>query len=49
MEKQLNEMAKFFEAVSNALDKSTDVSNTAQCAVYVRGVDSSFNLTEELL
>ena len=32
-----------------ALDESTDVSGTAQCAVFIRGVDCSLNVTEEFL
>ena len=34
---------------SIALDESTDVSGTAQCAVFIRGVDCSLNVTEEFL
>ena len=34
---------------SNALDESTDLSNTAQLAIFIRGVDDDFNVTEELL
>lgn len=49
VEKQLIEVAKDFEAFSIALDESTDVSDTAQCAVFIRGVDCSLNLTEEFL
>uniref|UniRef100_A0A8C3ISY3 Uncharacterized protein n=1 Tax=Chrysemys picta bellii TaxID=8478 RepID=A0A8C3ISY3_CHRPI len=47
VQKQLIQMAKDFEAFSIALDESTDVSDTAQCAVFIRGVDC--NITEELL
>ena len=39
--------AKNFEAFSIALDESTDVSGTVQCAVFIRGVDCSLNITEE--
>ena len=49
VEKQLIETIKDFEAFSIALDESTDVSDSAQCAVFIRGVDSSLNLTEEFL
>ena len=49
VEKQLLVTAKNFEAFSIALDKITDVSGTAQCAVFIRGVDCSLNVTEEFL
>ena len=45
VEKQLLATAKNFEA----LDESTDVSGTAQCAVFIRGVDCILNVTEEFL
>ena len=34
---------------SVALDESTDVTDTAQLAIYVRGVDDKFEVMEELL
>jgi hypothetical protein len=37
------------EAFSIALDDSTDASDTAQLAIFIRGVDTDFNITEELL
>lgn len=49
VEKQLTETTKKFEAFSIALDESTDVTDTAQCAVFIRGVDSNLNLMEEFL
>ena len=49
VEKQLLATAKNFEAFLIALDESTDVSGTAQCAVFIRGVDRSLNITEEFL
>ena len=49
VEKQLIETIKDFKAFSIALDESTDVSDSAQCVVFIRGVDSSLNLTEEFL
>ena len=49
VQKQLLATAKNFEAFSIALDESTDVSGTAQCAVFIRGVDCSLNVTEEFL
>ncbi|CAI9736530.1 general transcription factor II-I repeat domain-containing protein 2-like [Octopus vulgaris] len=46
---QLNELCKNFETYSIAIDDSTDMTDTPQLAIFVRGVDSSFNITEELL
>ncbi|CAN7976684.1 unnamed protein product, partial [Ixodes persulcatus] len=34
---------------SLALDESTDVCDTSQVLVFIRGVDSEFNVTEELV
>lgn len=31
------------------MDESTDISDTAQLAIYVRGVDTNLHVTEELL
>ena len=31
------------------MDESTDVIDTAQLAIFIRGVDGDFNFTEELL
>ena len=44
----LEKRASEFEYYSLALDESTDAIDTAQLAVFVRGIDSKFNLTEEL-
>ena len=49
VEKQLVATVKDFEAFSIALDESTHVSDTAQWAVFIRGVDCILNLTEEFL
>ncbi|GBP56500.1 General transcription factor II-I repeat domain-containing protein 2A [Eumeta japonica] len=38
-----------FESFSIALDESTDLSDTAQLAIFIRGVDKDFTVTEELL
>lgn len=46
---QLCEKAKCFDAYSIALDDSTDITDTAQLTMYVRGVDDNFEVTEELL
>ena len=49
VEEQLVATAKDFESFFIALDESTDVSDTTQCAVFIRGVDCSLNMTEEFL
>ena len=46
---QLVYKAKEFNAFSIALDESTDASDTAQCAVFIRGVDCKFNISKEVL
>lgn len=47
VQKQLATTAKDFEAFSISHDEIIDVSNPAQCAVFIKGVDS--NLKEEFL
>ncbi|XP_068217891.1 general transcription factor II-I repeat domain-containing protein 2A-like [Palaemon carinicauda] len=37
-----------FSLYSLALDESCDIANTAQLAVYIRGVDNEYNVTEEM-
>jgi hypothetical protein len=48
VEKTLKCRATNFEFYSLALDDSCDASNTAQLAIFLRGVDKDFNITEEL-
>jgi hypothetical protein len=43
------EKIAILEAFSIALDDSTDVSDRAQLAIFIQGVDADFNITEELL
>jgi len=38
-----------FQAYSLAFDESTDISHTSQLAVFIRGVNSSFEVTQEML
>lgn len=40
---------KNFKFYSLAFDESTDISDTSQLAVYIRGVNESFQITQELL
>jgi len=40
---------KTFVAFSVALDESTDISDTAQLVIYIRGVDKELNVTEDFL
>lgn len=45
---QLKEKIKSFVAFSITMDESTDISDTAQLLIFVRGIDDKFNVTEEL-
>ena len=40
--------ARNFSSYSLALDESTDIRSTAQLAIFIRGVDDYFEITEEL-
>jgi hypothetical protein len=44
----LHDLSHKFEAFSIAVDESTDVVDTVQLAIFIRGVDINFNVTEEL-
>lgn len=46
---QLRDASKDFVCYSLALDESTDIQDTAQLLIFVRGVDENFRITEELL
>jgi hypothetical protein len=48
IKKRLKKISRL-EAFSIALDDITDTSDTAQVAIFIRGVDEDFNITEELL
>ena len=45
---QLIEKGKDFVAYSLAVDESSDTTDTAQLGIFIRGVDSSLNVTEEI-
>lgn len=49
IDEQLCEKGKAFSAYSVALDESTDLVDSAQLAIFVRGVNDTFDVTEELL
>lgn len=46
---QLSERSKDFIAYSLAVDESTDMTDTAQLAIFIRGLDSDLRLTGEIL
>jgi len=48
IQKQLKEKIQNFQHFSIALDESTDVVDTAQLLIFIRGVDFDLNVTEEL-
>jgi len=45
---QLQIKSKTFKLFSLALDESTDVSDTAQLLIFIRGIDTDYYVTEEL-
>ncbi|XP_001494185.1 general transcription factor II-I repeat domain-containing protein 2 isoform X1 [Equus przewalskii] len=46
---KLREKIKSFVAYSVAIDEITDINNTTQLAIFIRGVDENFDVSEELL
>jgi len=46
---QLASKIKKFDYFSICLDEGTDVVDTAQMLIFIRGIDRDFNVTEELL
>ena len=49
LSEQLTEMSKSFQLYSLALDESTDLQDSAQIVIFIRGIDAEFNITEEML
>ncbi|KAL6465184.1 hypothetical protein MHYP_G00253170 [Metynnis hypsauchen] len=49
IEKSLKDSVKDFEFCSLALDETTDITNTSQLAIFVRGIMADFNTREDLL
>jgi hypothetical protein len=48
IETKLHDLSQKFEAFSVVVDESTDVVDTAQLAIFIRGVVINFNITEKL-
>lgn len=48
IERSLKERLLLFVYYSVALDESTDLTDTAQLAMFIRGVDVNFVVTEEM-
>ncbi|XP_027861956.1 general transcription factor II-I repeat domain-containing protein 2-like [Xiphophorus couchianus] len=46
---ELNKKAESFNLYSLALDESNDMKDTAQLLIFIRGINDSFETTEELL
>uniref|UniRef100_A0A3B4AJP6 Uncharacterized protein n=1 Tax=Periophthalmus magnuspinnatus TaxID=409849 RepID=A0A3B4AJP6_9GOBI len=46
---QLSERSKDYIAYSLAVDESTDMTDTAQLAIFIHGVDSNLRATEEIM
>jgi hypothetical protein len=49
IEDKLKNTCTHFDQFALAFDGSTDVSNTAQLAIFIRVVDLDYNVTEEML
>lgn len=45
----LNKKISNFQSFALCLDESTDMSDSAQLAIFIRGTDENFEITEELL
>lgn len=49
IKRQVSERGGNFDYFSLACDESTDLSDTAQLLIFLRGIDDDMNITEELL
>ncbi|XP_061686716.1 general transcription factor II-I repeat domain-containing protein 2-like, partial [Syngnathoides biaculeatus] len=49
LDHQLKRKVRSFVAFSVAIDESTDITDVAQLAIFIRGVDKTLNVTEEFL
>ena len=49
LDSQLKKKVESFVIFSVALDESTDISDVAQQAIFIRGVDETLSVTEEFL
>lgn len=49
IEVQLKQKVSKFQWFSLTIDESTDITDTAQLLIFIRGVNSEFEITEELL
>lgn len=49
LESQIKHKVKSFLAFSVATDESTDITDVAQLAIFIRGVDETLTVTEEFL
>ncbi|KAL6087635.1 hypothetical protein STEG23_035379, partial [Scotinomys teguina] len=49
LRKKLRQKIQSFVAYSIAIDEITDINDTTQLAIFIRGVDDNFDVSEELL
>jgi len=49
LDSHLKKKVKSFVIFSVALDESTDISDVAQQAIFIRGIDETLFITEEFL
>lgn len=49
IEKTVKDTARDFQFFSMAYDETTDITNTAQLAVFVHGITAEFDIREEML
>ena len=49
IEKTLKGETQSFDFFELALDETTNVTNTAQLAIFIRGINSDFKVQEDLL